>query len=107
MSLSEKSCVPCRGDVPPLTPEEAQALLAELPGWTLVDGHLYRRFDFPDFATALARLNQIGALAEVEGHHPDLLLAWGRLEVTIYTHAINGLSESDFVLAAKIDRLSR
>lgn len=107
MSLSEKSCVPCRGDVPPLPPEEVQALLNELPAWSLVDGHLYRRFDFPDFATALALLNQVAALAEVEGHHPDLLLAWGRLEVTIYTHAIQGLTESDFVLAAKIDRLRR
>ncbi|MBK6690065.1 MAG: 4a-hydroxytetrahydrobiopterin dehydratase [Deltaproteobacteria bacterium] len=107
MSLSEKSCVPCRGDVPPLPPSEVEGLLLELPAWSLVDGHLYRRFDFPDFTSALALLNQVAALAEVEGHHPDLLLAWGRLEVTIFTHAINGLTESDFVLAAKIDRLRR
>lgn len=76
--------------------------------WDVVDEHhLVRRFEHPDFVSALALTNAIGEVAEQQGHHPDILLGWGKAEVTIWTHAIDGLSESDFVLAAKIDRLSR
>lgn len=105
--LADRHCEPCRGGVPPLTPAEIEPLHAKLaPGWTVVDAHhLHRRDDFPDFKTALAHVNAIGALAEREGHHPDLTLAWGRVEVTLWTHKIDGLTEADFVLAAKIDRL--
>jgi len=72
--------------------------------WKVVDGHhLERQFDFPDFASALSLTNQIGAIAEEQGHHPDLYLAWGKLRVSTWTHAIDGLTRSDFVLAAKID----
>ena len=105
--LADKSCVPCRGGVPPLTEAERAPLLAALGpnGWQVVDGHhLAKEFAFPDFVSALAFVNRIGAVAEAEGHHPDLTLGWGRVGVTTWTHKIDGLTESDFVLAAKIDR---
>lgn len=106
MSLTEKKCVPCSGDVPPLSAEEIARLRPELPEWAVVDDHhLARTWRFDDFAQALAFTNRVGALAEEEGHHPDILVAWGRVEITLWTHAIGGLSESDFVLAAKIDAL--
>ena len=106
MSLANKSCVPCRGGVPPLKGDAVKVLLTEIPGWTAPnDHHVFRVFQFPDFKTALDFVNRVGALAEEQGHHPDLLLAWGKVEVTIYTHKIDGLTESDFVLAAKIDPL--
>lgn len=107
--LASQSCVPCRGGVPPLRGEPLQQLAAQLGGGWRVQGehHLAKEFLFPDFACALAFVNHIGALAEAEGHHPDLYLAWGRVGVTIWTHKIDGLTESDFVLAAKIDQLPR
>jgi 4a-hydroxytetrahydrobiopterin dehydratase len=106
--LLDKHCVPCRGGVPPLRGEELRRYAAELPGWKVVeDHHLFRSFDFPDFVSALAFVNRVGALAEEEGHHPDLHLTWGRVDVTIWTHKIDGLTESDFILAAKIDRQYR
>jgi 4a-hydroxytetrahydrobiopterin dehydratase len=105
LCLLDKHCVPCRGGVPPLQGEELRRYAAELPGWQVVgDHHLARSFDFPDFASALAFVNRVGALAEEEGHHPDLHLTWGRVDVTTWTHKIDGLTESDFILAAKIDR---
>ena len=93
--------------MPPLDENAARALLAQLGGgWRVVDNHhLEKSFAFDDFRGALAFANRVGALAEDEGHHPDLLVRWGELVVTIFTHKIDGLSESDFVLAAKIDRL--
>jgi 4a-hydroxytetrahydrobiopterin dehydratase len=105
--LAQKHCVPCQGGVPPLTGEELVRLQAELGGgWSVVDGHhLEKEFPFKDFVTALEFTNQIGAIAEAEGHHPDIYLAWGKVGVTIWTHKIDGLTESDFVLAAKIDAL--
>lgn len=106
--LAEKRCVPCRGGVPPLTPEEIRPLLAELEDWEVVENHhLKRRFTFKDFQSALDFVNKIGQIAEREDHHPDILLAWGKVEVTLWTHKIDGLSESDFILAAKIDRVPR
>lgn len=76
------------------------------PGWRVVaDHHLERELDFPDFVTALAYVNRLGALAEKEGHHPDVFLAWGKVRITLYTHKVEGLTRSDFVLAAKIDQL--
>jgi 4a-hydroxytetrahydrobiopterin dehydratase len=106
MSLADKHCVPCRGGVPPLQGEELHKFASQVPGWDVVDGHhLAKSFAFPDFATALAFVNRVGAVAEEEGHHPDVCLSWGRVDVKTYTHKINGLAESDFILAAKIDRL--
>jgi 4a-hydroxytetrahydrobiopterin dehydratase len=104
--LAAKSCVPCKGDVPPLQGKELEALSNQLPQWRVVDGHhLHRTYEFPDFKSALARVNEIGEVAEAEGHHPNISFTWGRVTVEIFTHSIDGLTESDFVLAAKIERL--
>ena len=104
-SLAEKHCVPCRGGVPPLKGEALAKIAARIQGWQVVDEHhLAKTYSFPDFKSALDFVNRVGAVAEAEGHHPDLYLAWGRVEVKTYTHKIDGLTESDFVLAAKIDR---
>jgi 4a-hydroxytetrahydrobiopterin dehydratase len=104
--LSSKQCVPCRGGVPPLAGEEIQRLLAQLNGWEVVrEHHLKKNYSFKDFAEALAFVNRVGALAEEQGHHPDICFGWGKVEVTIWTHKIDGLTESDFILAAKIDEL--
>jgi len=106
MSLAEKHCVPCRGGVPPLHGEELEKMKAQLPDWQVVDGHhLTRSYTFPDFKTALDFVNRAGAIAEEEGHHPDLYLAWGKVDVKTWTHKIDGLTESDFILAAKIENL--
>lgn len=104
--LASRSCVPCKGGTPPLRGEALDRLHRELPAWEVVDEHhLTRTFRFPDFKSALEFTNQVGALAESERHHPDLHLAWGKVGVTIWTHKIDGLTESDFILGAKIDRL--
>jgi 4a-hydroxytetrahydrobiopterin dehydratase len=105
--LAERHCVPCSGNVPELEREEIQRLLAELGGeWSVVDGHhLESHFLFPDFQTALDFTNLVGEEAEIQGHHPELVLVWGRVTVRIWTHAIDGLTESDFILAAKIQRV--
>jgi 4a-hydroxytetrahydrobiopterin dehydratase len=106
MSLAEKHCVPCRGGVPPLQGEELEKMKAQLPDWQVADGHhLTRSYTFPDFKTALDFVNRVGAIAEAEGHHPDLYLAWGKVDVKTWTHKIDGLTESDFILAAKIEGL--
>lgn len=102
--LAEQTCVPCRGGVPPLRPAQITPLLGQLEGWKVVDNHhLEKRYDCADFAQALELVNRIGAIAEEQGHHPDLCLAWGRVEAKIWTHKIDGLTESDFILAAKCD----
>jgi 4a-hydroxytetrahydrobiopterin dehydratase len=106
--LSAKKCIPCSGGVPPLSADEIIPLLNQLDGWEAVDNHhLARNFSFPDFKTALAFVNRIGDLAEAEGHHPDIYFTWGKVGIQIYTHKVDGLTESDFILAAKIDRLPR
>ena len=103
--LTAKSCVPCREGAPALEGESLLRLAQQVPEWTVVEEHhLLRNFSFPDFKTALDFVNRAGAIAETQGHHPDLLLSWGRVEAKIYTHKIGGLSESDFILAAKLDR---
>jgi 4a-hydroxytetrahydrobiopterin dehydratase len=106
-SLADKKCVPCHGGVPPVKGAELKEFSRQIPEWKVVEGHhIVRTFKFPDFKSALAFVNRVGEVAEEQGHHPDILLAWGKAEVTTWTHAINGLSESDFILAAKIDRLA-
>ena len=104
--LASRECVPCRGGVPPLSEEAARPLLAQLDGWQVEAGHhLLKTYSLPDFAAALNLVNRFGAIAEKAGHHPDLLLSWGRVEARIWTHKIDGLTESDFILAAKFDDL--
>lgn len=105
--LADKQCTPCRGGIPPLRGNELDALRQKVPGWTIAnEHHLQREFRFPDFKQALEFVNQVGALAEQEGHHPDMLLAWGKVEITLWTHKNDGLTESDFIMAAKIDRVA-
>ncbi len=103
--LASKKCVPCRGGVPPLKGAELVALSRQVPAWeVIIDHHLARTFSFADFQQALDFVNKVGELAEEQGHHPDIYLAWGKAQITIWTHKIDGLTESDFILAAKIDR---
>jgi len=106
MNLADKTCVPCRGGVLALEPGKVQELLGQLgEEWELnPDGHIERQYTFTNFAEALAFVNRVGTVAETEGHHPDLYLAWGKCKVEIWTHKINGLTESDFFMAAKADR---
>jgi 4a-hydroxytetrahydrobiopterin dehydratase len=105
--LADKSCVPCRGGVPPLTGEALESLHRQVPAWKVENQHhLQREFRFPDFKQALAFVNRVGEIAEQEGHHPDILLTWGKAAITLWTHKIDGLTESDFIMAAKIDRAS-
>ena len=106
MSLAEKHCVPCRGGVPALQGKELEKLKSQITGWQVVDGHhLLKTYTFPDFRTALDFVNKAGEIAESEGHHPDMLLSWGKVEVKTWTHKIDGLTESDFILAAKLDHI--
>ncbi len=107
MSLAEKSCIPCQGSMSPFGQEEGKVLLNQLKeGWEIQDsGHLYKDFKFPNFIKAMDFANEIAIIAEKEGHHPNLKIAWGACSVEIWTHKINGLSENDFYLAAKIDQL--
>ncbi|MDH3198430.1 MAG: 4a-hydroxytetrahydrobiopterin dehydratase [Candidatus Krumholzibacteria bacterium] len=103
--LAAKKCVPCRGDTPPLPASERTRLLATLGGgWQVEDDHhLTKTYQFANFVDALAFTNRVGAIAEAEGHHPDIYLTWGKVRLKVWTHAIDGLTESDFVLAAKAD----
>lgn len=105
--LSSRECIPCKGGTPPLAGREVAELLDRLAGgWRVVDEHhLEKEYRFKDFRAALAFTNRVGELAEAQGHHPDIHLAWGKVKLTIWTHKINGLTESDFILAAKADKL--
>ncbi len=107
MTLIDKKCVPCEGGVDPLTAFEATSLRKETPEWKVsVDTKkIMRSFSFKDFAQALAFANKVGAIAEEQGHHPDLHVEWGRVTVELSTHAIGGLSVNDFIIAAKIDAI--
>ena len=104
--LADRTCVPCRGGVPPLAGKALEDLARQVPGWEVVgEHHLKREFRFGNFREALEFVNRVGELAEEQGHHPDVSFGWGRAEVVIFTHAIDALTESDFILAAKINRL--
>ena len=106
--LASKKCVPCKGGVPPLKGEALQMLQKHVEGWNVVEEHhLFKIIKFPDFRKALDFVNKVGEIAEEQGHHPVITFSWGKVEITIYTHKINGLTESDFILAAKIDSLTK
>ncbi len=106
--LAQQHCTPLPAGSPPLAVQDWTPLAAQIDAiWQVVDGHHLRRVcQLADFATGLALVNRIGALAEAQDHHPDLLLAWGRVEITLWTHSVGGLSLNDFILAAQIDRLT-
>ena len=105
--LVDRNCIPCSSGTPPLKGKDLSdfhRMLADTTQWTVVnEHHLVRSYKFPDFKAALAFVNRVGELAEQQGHHPDILLGWGKVEITLWTHAVDGLTESDFILAAKID----
>lgn len=105
--LVKKDCLPCRGGVPPLTPEQIRPLREQLSAqWLVVhDHHLRRSYTFGNFRQALDFVIQVGELAEAQNHHPDIALAWGKVDIDIWTHKIDGLTESDFILAAKIEQI--
>lgn len=103
-SLASRSCVPCHGGVPRLAGDEIEGLLRQLSGWDVEEEHhLAKAYKFSNFADAIEFVKRVGQIAETEGHHPDITFGWGYARIKIYTHAIGGLSESDFILAAKID----
>ena len=105
--LARKECVPCRGGVPPLKGEQLTALHAQLPEWDVVEEHHLRKvYELPDFARALSFVNRVGEVAERENHHPWIHFTWGKVIVEIWTHKIDGLTESDFILAAKIGQIA-
>jgi 4a-hydroxytetrahydrobiopterin dehydratase len=104
--LASKTCVPCRGDTPSLKGEEIESLRRQIPEWEVAEEHhLRRRFRFKNFREALGFINGVGGIAEEQGHHPDISFGWGYAEVTVWTHKIDGLTESDFIFAAKVDTL--
>ena len=104
--LAARECVPCRGGVPPMHGEEIHEMLEQLDGWEVVaEHHLRKEFKFANFRETLDFVNRVGELAERQGHHPDFCFGWGKAEITIWTHKIDGLTESDFILAAKIDKV--
>jgi len=105
--LAAKTCTPCRGGVAPLGPEEAEAYLREAEGWQLRDDgkRIERTYRFKNFKQALEFVDRVGALAEAEGHHPDITFGWGYATISLHTHKIKGLHENDFIMAAKINRL--
>ena len=105
-ALADKMCAPCSGDVPALEGTELEELRQQVPGWVVVEKHhLQRKFSFGNFREALDFVNRVGKTAEEQGHHPDIRFGWGYAEVTVFTHKIDGLTENDFILAAKVDRL--
>ena len=105
--FAAKSCVPCRGGIPPLDEAKAREYAAATPDWTLEEKgtRLHRRFEFRDFKAAMEFVNRLADVAEREGHHPDICIHWNKVELTLWTHKIGGLHENDFILASKIDRL--
>jgi 4a-hydroxytetrahydrobiopterin dehydratase len=105
--LASKQCVPCRGGVPPLQQDEISNFITQLDGWQAIEQHhLKKNYRFSNFREALAFVNSVGELAEEQGHHPDICFGWGNVEIRIWTHKIDGLTESDFILGAKIDQLT-
>jgi 4a-hydroxytetrahydrobiopterin dehydratase len=106
MALRNETCEPCRDGGTPLDTDTIAALIHELPGWQVCDGHhLHKRLAFADFSTALAWLNQAGTICEEQGHHGDFRVGWGYVEVDIYTHKVNGITRADAVLAARFDAI--
>ena len=105
MDLTKKKCVPCEGGVPTLRKEEAENLLKQTPGWVLEENKIKKVFKFKSFVEAIKFVNKVAELAEKEGHHPDITINYSRVTVVLWTHAIGGLSQNDFILAAKVEKI--
>lgn len=105
--LEERKCVPCEGGVPPLDKSQVEKLLAQVSGWSVAEKWITKEFKFKNFVAAMKFVNRVADLAEAEGHHPDIHIRYNIVRFDIWTHAIGGLSENDFILAAKIDALER
>lgn len=104
--LAKKKCVPCEGGQPPLKKEEVERYLPQVPKWSLEEGKLVRRLKFKNFKQAIAFVNKVANLAEEENHHPNILVfGWRNVKLTFYTHAIKGLSENDFIMASKVNKM--
>ena len=105
--LTQKKCIPCEAGTPPLEESKVNELLKEIPTWQIKDGHLYKKFKFKNFVEAMKFVNAVADVAEQEGHHPDFCVHYNRVEIELFTHAIKGLSENDFIVAAKIDKINQ
>ena len=105
MDLNQKKCKPCEGNMPPLTKEQANELLKQIPGWEIKNGHVFRQFKFKNFRESIAFVNKVAKIAEQEQHHPDITIHYNKVSIELWTHKINGLSENDFILAAKINKI--
>ena len=105
MDLSKKVCVACEGGTPPMPMFLIKKYLKKVRKWKLKKGHLYKEFKFKNFKEALSFVNKVGKIAEKNGHHPDIYFTWGKCNIELFTHAVKGLSENDFILAAKIDKI--
>ena len=103
MSLIEKMCKPCEGEMPPISDKKAQTLLKEISGWSLKEAHLLKEFKFKDFKEAIGFVNKVAEIAEMEDHHPNISIQYNKVSLDLWTHAVKGLSDNDFILAAKID----
>jgi len=106
MELTEKKCKPCEGGVAPLTEEQANDLLKQIPSWNIKEGHVFKQFEFKNFKESISFVNRVADIAEQEGHHPNIAINFKKVDIELWTHAINGLSENDFILPAKIDKIS-
>ena len=105
MNLTQKKCKPCEGGTPPLSKEQADVLLSQAPGWEIRNGHIFRQFKFKSFKESIAFVNKVADIAEQEGHHPDIIITYNKVAIELWTHKINGLSENDFIIAAKINNI--
>ena len=104
--LTQKKCVPCEGGVPPMSDEKAQEMLQQTPGWEKEGKKIQREFKFKDFVEAMKFVNKVADLAESEDHHPDIHIYWNKVKLVLWTHAIGGLSENDFIMAAKVNEIN-
>lgn len=106
MNLTEKKCEPCEGGVPAMLEAQANELLKQVPSWKIKDLKVIKEFKFKNFLEAMEFVNKVAVIAEQEGHHPDIFISYSKVIIETWTHSINGLSENDFILAAKIDKIS-
>jgi 4a-hydroxytetrahydrobiopterin dehydratase len=105
IELAHRKCKPCEGGTPPMSKKEAEAMLRKVEGWERRENKIRKVYQFKDFNESMKFVNKVADLAEEEGHHPDILISWNKVTLTLITHAIGGLSENDLILAAKIDRM--